>query len=211
MIIKKHRWICLFLLAVGMMGLLLSGCQPHLRTEQAAHTAAASQTALNLSGAENQPACLLPQTGQRRKLMAGDDGDLKAGRAWPIPRFVANGNGTVTDRLTGLMWSRNADQAHGPAAWEDAVSGAGSCKVGGYYDWRLPNRRELESLLDLDKFNPALPQGHPFIDVQPSYYWTATTTANSEDDAWAIHLYIGFVTKDDKAGSHYVWYVRSGG
>jgi hypothetical protein len=73
----------------------------------------------------------------------------------------------------------------------------------------LPNRNELESLIDLGKFNPALPAGHPFIGVQPSYYWTSTTPSNNEDHAWVIHFYIGFVTHDDKGGSHYVWYVRN--
>jgi hypothetical protein len=116
----------------------------------------------------------------------------------------------VTDRLTELIWTQNANQANGTADWEQAVSGAGSCKKGGFTDWRLPNRFEMESLLDLDRFNPALPEGNPFKYVQPSYYWTSTTTANSDDDAWVIHFYIGFVAKDDKAGAHHVWYVRGG-
>ena len=209
--INKRIRIYFSLLTVVMAGLSVFGCHQHLRPDQPAHTAAASQAEMNVSGAADQPPCPLAQTGQRRKLRTGDDGDFRAGKAWPVPRFVANANGTVTDRLTGLMWSRNANQAKGPAEWEEAVSGAASCREGGFADWRLPNRRELESLLDLDRFNPALPEGHPFTEVQSSYYWTSTTTANSEDDAWVIHLYIGFVTKDDKAGTHYVWYVRSSG
>lgn len=91
-----------------------------------------------------------------------------------------------------------------------AVSGAGACTDGGFNDWRLPNRRELESLLDLGNFNPALPPSHPFLGVQSSYYWTSSTAANGEDDAWIVHVYLGFATRDDKAGSHYVWYVRGG-
>jgi hypothetical protein len=142
--------------------------------------------------------------------MAGDDGDVRVGKPWPEPRFAQNGDGTVTDHLSGLMWTQNADKANGKADWEQAISGAGSCTDGGYTDWRLPNRRELESLIDLGKYNPALPKGHPFSGVQPSYYWTSTTQANIEDGAWVIHLNIGFVAHDDKGGTHYVWYVRGG-
>jgi hypothetical protein len=207
---EKLLWSVFSLLAAGMMGSALFGCHTALRSETAAHPAVEALTSMNRSGSASPGPEIgaVPRTGQTRILMKGDDGDLKAGKPWPVPRFAENGNGTVTDRLTGLIWTRNANQAKGPADWERAVSGAGACRQGGFSDWRLPNRFELESLLDLGKFNPALPAGHPFIDVQPSYYWTSSTTANTEDDAWAIHFYIGFVTKDDKAGSHSVWYVR---
>ena len=47
---------------------------------------------------------ILPQTGQQTTYHQGDDGDLKKGAAWPSPRFTNNGDGTITDRLTGLMW-----------------------------------------------------------------------------------------------------------
>lgn len=192
----------LFLLFVGIMSLALSGCHPRLRPDTPARAAVAAPA--------NREPCPVPRTGQTRKFMGADDGDLKAGKAWPHQRFTENGDGTVTDGLTGLMWTRNANQENGPADWQQAVSGAGASTDGGFTDWRLPNRRELESLLDLGKFNPALPSAHPFTGVQPSYYWTSSTTASSEDDAWTIHFYIGFVTHDDKAGSHYVWYVRDG-
>ena len=41
----------------------------------------------------------------------GQDGEIQAGVAWPSPRFNDNGNGTVTDKLTGLMWTQNANPA----------------------------------------------------------------------------------------------------
>lgn len=206
--IKKHVWNIVSLLTIGMIGLFISGCYHDLRSDQLTYTNTLKQPTMNDSGSINHAPCPTPKTGQRRRLMPGDDGYLRAGEFWPVPRFVENGNGTVTDQLTGLVWTRNANQANGTSDWEQAVSGAGACKEGGYTDWRLPNRFEMESLLDLDRFNPALPEGNPFKEVQPSYYWTSTTTANSDDDAWVIHFYIGFVAKDDKAGTHHVWYVR---
>jgi len=152
----------------------------------------------------------VPQTGQRTSYAAGDDGDLQAGAPWPAPRFRDNGNGTVTDRLSGLMWTQKASPAAGARDWEQALLGAAGCKDGGYSDWRLPNRNELASLIDLARNNPALPEGHPFTGVQLAYYWTSTTCANNEDHAWIIHFFSGFITHDDKGGTHGVWYVRDG-
>ncbi len=150
----------------------------------------------------------IPATGQRGTFMQGDDGDLEAGRPWPEPRFTVTGQDSVLDQLTGLTWTRGANQTNGGMDWEPAVAGARACTAGGFSDWRLPNRNELESLIDLGQYSPALPKGHPFTDVQSSYYWTSSTPANNEDHAWMIHLFIGFVTHDDKAGTHFVWYVR---
>ena len=63
----------------------------------------------------------LPQTGQTTCwdkngnvipcAGTGQDGDIQAGVAWPNPRFTDNGDGTVTDNLTGLMWTQNANPA----------------------------------------------------------------------------------------------------
>jgi hypothetical protein len=152
----------------------------------------------------------VPKTGQTVSYAAGDDGELESGRPWPAPRFKDNANGTVTDLMTGLIWTKNADQAKEPLEWEEALSRCSACREGEYGDWRLPNRKEFESLLDLGQYGPALPTDHPFANVQSDYYWTSTTPANSEDHGWVIHFYIGLVTHDDKAGTHHVWCVRSG-
>ena len=53
----------------------------------------------------------MPKTGQTTCYATGDDGDLEKGVAWPNPRFTDNGNGTVTDNLTGLIWLKNANCA----------------------------------------------------------------------------------------------------
>jgi hypothetical protein len=153
--------------------------------------------------------CEVPQTGQNQSYASGDDGHLSIGKVWPVPRFTDNGNGTITDRLTGLMWTKNANRANGKIDWEQALAKSTACNDGGHTDWRLPNRNELTSLIDLGQAQPALTKGHPFNDVQSDYYWTSTTPANSEDDAWAIHFFIGFVSHDDKGASHYLWCVRS--
>lgn len=150
------------------------------------------------------------KTGSKISYMENDDGDIRAGLEWPAPRFTDNENGTVTDHLAGLMWTQNANQAGGKADWEAAVAGAAGCRDGGYSDWRLPNRFEMESLLDLGNYGPALPKNNHFNGVKSDYYWTSTTMANNgEDQAWVVHLYVGFVSNDDNGGDHYVWYVRN--
>jgi len=51
----------------------------------------------------------LPKTGQTTVYSTGDDGDIQAGVSWPSPRFMDNGDGTITDNLTGLMWLQDAN------------------------------------------------------------------------------------------------------
>jgi hypothetical protein len=197
-------------ITVSILFFIMSACHLQSRPSDATDTSITARNSVDSSGSGNHKLSAIPQTGQKRQYMAGDDGDLRVGNAWPVPRFTENGDDTVTDHFSGLMWTINANKANGKVDWEQAISGAGTCNDGRYTDWRLPNRNELESLIDLGRYDPALPTGHPFNSVQPTYYWTSTTPANNEDHAWIIHFYIGFVTHDDKGGTHYVWYVRGG-
>ncbi|MGE5304160.1 MAG: DUF1566 domain-containing protein [Alphaproteobacteria bacterium] len=92
----------------------------------------------------------------------GQDGELRKGVAWPTPRFNDNGNGTITDNLTGLIWLQNAG-CFGTVTWIQALAAANSlansnCNLSdgsAAGDWRLPNVRELRSLIDYAQSNPA--------------------------------------------------------
>ena len=161
------------------------------------------------------------KTGQTQFFATGDDGDLKKGAASPTPRFTINllfdtGVNTVTDNLTGLIWMRNAN-AFGPRTWEQALSDANGLKSGDHGvndgskagDWRLPNRKELESLLDCGSNAPALPALHPFTGVQSSPYWSSTTVVNSTS-AWNVNFNLGGVYISDKSTTFLVWCVRGG-
>jgi len=142
----------------------------------------------------------VPKTGQTTSYAPGDDGDLEKGVAWPTPRFIDNGNGTVTDNLTGLIWLKNAN-CFGKRTWTQALSDAntlnsGECGLGdgsSEGDWRLPNVRELQSLVDYGRYSPALPSGHPFTGVQSSLYWSSTSFAPNTSYAWLVSLYDGYV------------------
>ncbi len=148
----------------------------------------------------------------------GQDGDHLAGMAWPDPRFTDNSDGTVTDDLTGLIWLKNAN-CFGEKDWTTALSDAnglasGTCDLtdsSSAGDWRLPNRKELLSLIDLGKTGPALPTGHPFSGVQQAGgYWSSTTYANDTAYAWNVFLEFGRVDYGYKIALIYVWPVRGG-
>jgi hypothetical protein len=159
----------------------------------------------------------VPKTGQTTSYASGDDGDLEKGVAWPNPRFTDNGNGTVTDNLTGLIWLKNAN-AFGARNWATALTDCATLKSGEAGlsdgsvegDWRLPNRFEMESLLALERSAPALHWGHPFTGVQLSTYWSSSTYAGNTGYAWAVNLVDGNVDGRDKSYSAYVWPVRGG-
>ncbi|MDZ7695556.1 MAG: DUF1566 domain-containing protein [Deltaproteobacteria bacterium] len=117
----------------------------------------------------------VPKTGQTTSDAAGDDGDLQKGVAWPSPRFTANIDGTVTDNLTGLMWILDSTSS-GIKTWANALTYCNALifPADGHDDWRLPNIRELYSLVDLSQSSPALPPGHPFTVNNTGYYWSST-------------------------------------
>jgi hypothetical protein len=159
----------------------------------------------------------VPRTGQTRSYGPGDNGDLETGVEWPSPRFTDNGNGTVTDNLTGLIWLQKAS-CFGQRDWATALSdtndlASGSCGLtdgSSTGDWRLPNVRELQSLINYGRCYPALPSGHPFTGVQLFDYWSSTSYANVTSYAWFVYLYYGFVNAYDKSHAIYVWPVRGG-
>ena len=175
------------------------------------------------------PPAPVAKTGQTTSYATGDDGSLQKGVAAPTPRFTDNGNGTVTDRLTGLVWLKDgicvkfwgSDSATvNPRPWAQAVQSAnllaaGSCglndgsKAG---DWRLPNRKELDTLIDLGRSNPALPEGWPLGDsVLGVFYWTSTTVAPPlSTNAWAFNVFNGVVFYTAKTDELHVRPVRGG-
>ncbi|MBF0345517.1 MAG: DUF1566 domain-containing protein [Nitrospirae bacterium] len=159
------------------------------------------------------------QTGQITSYAAGDDGALKKGVAWPDPRFTLNSAQTVTDTLTGLVWTRDAGTPTVGSCTGEAMNWQGTLNYVkclntasylGYSDWRLPNRKELFSLLDHGAFNPPIPSGSLFSNVQSSYYWSSTSYALSTSIAWVVRMDVGSVLVIDKSNGYYVWPVRSG-
>jgi len=140
----------------------------------------------------------------------GQDGEYQKGIVWPNPRFTDQGNGTVIDNLTGLMWTKDAQQIKGTMRWNEALTACNNSDCAGYTDWRLPNVKELLSLIDYRNHDPALPSGHPFNNVQFIFYWSSTTYDAITNHAWGVYLYNGYVYNYHKVTNAYVWPVRGG-
>lgn len=125
-------------------------------------------------------------------------------------RFILQGE-TVGDQATGLVWSRSANPAGWPLFWDEArdyVAGLNRQAHLGFADWRLPNRRELFSLMDHAQARPALPPHHPFLQVESAWYWSATPYAANDAYAWYLHTEGGRMFFGDKGRSYYLWPVR---
>jgi hypothetical protein len=84
-------------------------------------------------------------------------------------------------------------------------------KAFGFTDWRLPNRRELRSLMSHQTSRPALPQGHPFRNVFSGWYWTSTSAAINLAYAWYIHMEGARMFYGAKTQFFLFWPVRGAG
>lgn len=158
----------------------------------------------------------------------GQDGELMMGVAWPTPRFTVNSDPTVTDNLTGLIWSRDANmmasrdpwydtdctELDGRVEWFRALGYIGllnSQNWLGHNDWRLPNRNEMESLINIQQSNTVgWLNTQSFFNVQDLSYWSSTSNAFNPFYAWSLSL-DGFVSPSDSKGSSckFVWPVRT--
>jgi len=139
---------------------------------------------------------------------------VRAGQPEASDHWVDNGDGTVTDTNTGLMWQR--DTAPGAYKWQGALAYAEALLLAGYDDWRLPNRNELQSFMDYTKVYPSVdPLLVPYtVWAAYWYYWTSTTfdwftPEKTPENAWVVGFDDGDVDTDDKNAPVTDYYVRA--
>ncbi|QGY39395.1 DUF1566 domain-containing protein [Pseudodesulfovibrio cashew] len=107
--------------------------------------------------------------------------------------FLDNGDGTVSDRATGLTWQRK--DSGGTKNWRQALAYCENLELGGRTDWRLPNAKELQSIVDYTRSPPAT--GSAAIDpifavTEPeSYFWTSTTHLSGPRPDRAVYVAFG--------------------
>jgi hypothetical protein len=157
----------------------------------------------------------------------GQDGDVRAGRRL---RYQDNGNGTITDRVTGLIWEKlsmdgsvhdvkNTYQWH--TAFSTHIDGLNAAHFAGHHDWRLPNVKELESLIDYETFNPAVASAFNTnctssctvltCSCTGRYgYWSSSSFANGPSIAWSVSFGFGNVAPGAKSPALFVRAVRGG-
>jgi Protein of unknown function (DUF1566) len=159
---------------------------------------------------------------------SGQDGQIGSRRLF----LWDNGHGTVTDFRTGLMWVKG----QGPrVTWQEALARAPFVRVGGYNDWRVPNIKELYSLIQFDGvFGPSAAESKPFIDARlfefayitptaqlrffDNQLWSSTryasTTMGGDETVFGVNFSDGRIKgypvtfPDGRANTQYVRYVR---
>jgi hypothetical protein len=120
-------------------------------------------------------------------------------------RFVDNGDGTVTDTASDLVWKKcsegqsfksstgECDGLAGSFTWQQAVqttrSGNTDCEGENpdVSDWRLPDIKELSGLVDRSRLDPAI-DIDVFPETQADWYWSSTPYAGPADYAWVVHF-----------------------
>ena len=202
---------------------------------------AAAQTVINDMTVAPCPAQTgLPKTGQTTSYANYDDGYYKKGTPTSGNKYTDNGNGTITDNGTGLMWATDGnlintwDAAHNPdfdqdgtfgdgqVTWQHALDFIAAMNAGtytnfGYTDWRLPNVKELQSIINYGNWSPAIGEstvggsgtGAPFTRTQ-NFYFSSTTYASATTGVWYVAFGYGGIGDDgDKTDNFYVRPVRS--
>ncbi|OAD18622.1 secreted protein containing DUF1566 [Candidatus Thiomargarita nelsonii] len=141
-------------------------------------------------------------------------------------RYIDNGDGTVTDNRTGLIWLKNAN-CFGRQTWKKAMRSVKNLATGqcGLSDgsrageWRLPTKDEWRAMTDKGYKKLALSnaagteqwkEGDAFSGVQSSRYWSSTTRANFRTYAWYVNFYDGYVNFNNKDNTNHVWAIRGG-
>ncbi len=208
----------------------LEACQAELATTRAA----LASTQEKLVQCQQSKASALADTGQNacygvinqitgefgevpctQAACPGQDGSYATGCP-SERRFVDNGNGTVTDTCTGLMWQQNTADVNedGQSTFDDSIQWCNAmiyCEnlsFAGHDDWRLPNIRELQSIVDYGRVNPSI---DPVFDALSSTYWSSTSNVSHLDLGWYVVFGRGFVYAHGVGGPfYYVRAVRSG-
>lgn len=167
---------------------------------------------------EAAPDSVLPRKGVRGHIR------LQPLRGVPTPdrpRFTRNGDGTVHDSLTGLMWPENGWRLDllSALSWHEAVEKCADFRLGGHRDWRLPTIDEWLSLIDIDNRNPALVEPNPFVNIISHMpYWSASEYTYGKDhtctqecplESYTVMLFSGSVNHQKKSERAFVFPVRN--
>ena len=116
--------------------------------------------------------------------------------------FTKSGN-VVTDNVTQLQWQDNETVSK---TWTGAIDYCEALNLDGHNDWRLPNKKELLSIVDYSRYDPAI---NPVLTTPTSYdYWSSTTHANDTSSAWIVYFYDGRTSYKYKSATFHFRCVR---
>jgi len=131
-------------------------------------------------------------------------------------RFTDNGDGTVSDNGTGLVWQKcsrgqDATTCSGTATtanWQTALQYCRNLTLDDR-SWRLPSVNELGSIVDYSVENPSINTAF-FPNTESLYYWSSTTWGDSKTHAWEFYFYLGIISGNVKTADDYVRCVADG-
>ena len=132
--------------------------------------------------------------------------------------LIAFNNAAVLDHETGLVWERSPETVTRDWLGAHRICVDKAVGIGNRKGWRVPTLQELASLVDPTQDRgpgPALPVGHPFTNVRPDFYWSATTFGENPANAWGVAFADGILIEPgarftSKTAQFLVWCVRSG-
>ncbi len=137
----------------------------------------------------------------------------------PDERFIIDAAADlVTDKVTGLVWQRcsvgqsGSDCSSGSAInvnWPDALQAAQDSTVAGYTDWRLPNAKELASIIEFRCYGPTV-NSSVFPGTLSGSYWSSSPQERYNNFARMVSFHIGYVYQDIKSRTYHVRLVRGG-
>lgn len=164
----------------------------------------------------------LPKTGQVTSYLVGDDGQYEAG--WWVGQKIADnktrfilkaiGDDLVTiDKATGLMWASDGGEEGcydaRAESWSDCIIWAEAIPFAGFLDWRLPNIKELMSIVDYSLFEPCIDENF-FPNTTDNQFWSSTTDQDSNTRAFTVYFDKGTVNSVAKSASVAMRAVRGG-
>jgi hypothetical protein len=106
---------------------------------------------------------------------------------------------TVLDNDTGLIWQRNVHTTS--IIWDNAKQYCSDLSLGGSNDWRLPTIHELQTIMDVRLYNPAIDPA-AFPNTPPEQFWSSSLYAGNPGSAWFAH-FIGFDVATASVGNSY--------
>ena len=167
----------------------------------------------------------LPDTGQAADYTAtfGEDHDYTSANSAVCDRaasgedasFTDNADGTISDNCTNLEWKKCSEPdtsittcggTHAFYGWGQALVQCEGLNYGGHTDWRLPNRNELLSIVNLSAFNPPVNTTY-FPNTGLDSYWSSSTYVYATGNAWPVEI-SGSTGNDAKNTGYYVRCVR---
>ncbi len=137
---------------------------------------------------------------------------------WEDSRYTDNGDGTVTDNETTLMWEKCTQGLSGNDCsigtggrhdWKEALQLVNNYSFASHNDWRLPNIKELSSLVARRCSDPSINES-AFPNTSASYFLSSSPSASNSSNVWQLHFGEGFAHSDSRDLKNFVRLVRSG-